>query len=250
MSAGAYSGVLKIARYNWPWYAAALAANAALLWLLRDASVSGAARLAAAAALAAADFWLCASLAVSHYVYDLSPVARGAWLDGIADDARRAAVFHVGEDEASAALAARFPRAERAVYDVFDPARHRAPSLARARALAPRAPGTVAAAPEALPLPDGGLDLACVAFAAHELRDEAGRVAFFRELRRALSPSGRVVVVEHLRDAWNAAAYGPGVFHFQSRVTWLRTFSAAGLSVARESRRTPFVAVFELSRPA
>jgi SAM-dependent methyltransferase len=250
LSARSYAGALKIVRYNWPWYAAALAANAALIWGIGAARVPSAARFAAAAGLGAADFWLCASLAVSHYVYDLSPLARAAWLDGVADGARRAAVFHLGADEASAAVAARFPSAELSVVDVFDPARHRAPSLARARALAPSADGTIAAAPERLPAPDGTLDLACAVFAAHELRDEPGRAAFFRELRRALSPRGRVLVVEHLRDAWNAAAYGPGVFHFQSRETWLKTFADADLTVARESRCTPFVAVFELSRGA
>jgi len=250
VSAETYAGVRKIARYNWPWYAAALAANVVLLAALAAGRGPRAARAAAAAGLAAADFWLCASLAVSHYVYDLSSVARAAWLDGIPDGVRRAAVFHVGEDEASAAVAARFPGAERSVVDVFDPARHRAPSLARARALAPTTAGTIAASPEKLPAPDASLDLACAVFAAHELRDEPGRAAFFRELRRALSPRGRVLVVEHLRDAWNAAAYGPGVFHFQSRGTWLKTFAAAGLKVERESRCTPFVAVFELSRGA
>jgi SAM-dependent methyltransferase len=242
--------VIKVARYNWPWYAAALAANAALVWFLAWAAVPAAARAAAVVGLCAADFWLCASLAVSLYVYDLSAVARGAWLDGIDAAVGRAAAIHVGEDEASSALAARFPRAELSAVDIFDADRHRAPSLARARALAPRAAGTLAASPEALPFADASLDLACAAFSAHELRDEAGRVAFFRELRRALKPSGRALVVEHLRDVWNAAAYGPGVFHFHTRGTWLTTFAAAGLVVERETRCTPFVAVFELSRDA
>jgi len=242
--------VLKIARYNWPWYAAALGANALLIPALFHVRAPAVLRDGAAASLALADFWLSASLAVSHYVYDRSSIARGGWLDGIADGVRRAAVFHLGEDEASAAVAARFPRAELLVFDVFDAARHRAPSLARARALTPRDGAARAAAAEALPVEDGSLDLECAAFAAHEMRDAADRAAFFRELRRALSPNGRALVVEHLRDGWNAAAYGPGVFHFLPRETWRRTFADAGLKVVRESRRTPFVAVFELARGA
>ena len=99
-----------------------------------------------------------------------------------------------------------------------------------------------------MPLADGSIDLAVLAFAAHELRDHDGRVVLFRELTRTLAGDGRLVVLEHLRDGWNLLAYGPGVFHFLSRRTWLRCFAAAGLSVVQESRVTPWVRRFELRR--
>jgi SAM-dependent methyltransferase len=245
----ATAGVLKIVRYNWPWYALALAAAVGTLLVLAAARPPAPVAAALSAGLLAAGWWACASLAVSHYVYDASPVARAAWLDGVPPGSvRRAAAFHAGEDEASAALAARFPDAERAVYDFFDPERASTPSLLRARALAAGAAAAVASS--ALPLADASLDLACVVFAAHELRADADRAAFFRELGRVLRPEGRVLVVEHLRDAWNAAAYGPGALHFLPRGRWSRTFAAAGLALKKESRCTPFVAVFELGRGA
>ena len=71
-----------------------------------------------------------------------------------------------------------------------------------------------------LPIPTGTVEAALLLLSAHELRTDAARLALFTELRRVLGPGGRVVVAEHLRDAANFLAFGPGFLHFHSRRTW------------------------------
>jgi hypothetical protein len=117
------------------------------------------------------------------------------------------------------------------------------PAIARARHQKPVAPG-VPARSDALPVDNGWADAVFLLMTAHEIRAPAKREQFFRELARILSVGGKVVVVEHLRDWANAAAFGPGVFHFLPRGEWLRLAAVAGLEVEREQRFTPFVRVF------
>ena len=85
--------------------------------------------------------------------------------------------------------------------------------------------------------------------AAHELRRRADRLAFFREARRVLAPGGRIVLVEHLRDAANFAPFGPGFLHFLSRREWLATIAKSRLQIVQEFPITPFVRVFLLAAP-
>lgn len=266
-----WQGARKIAVFNWPWYAAALAMNAAGIgWLAGAFTVPGPAesfpalRLLIGCAVAAADFWLLASFAVSHYVYDLSPLAAGAWLDDVGNSlgggnrgggvkggergagrALRVAVLHAGQDEASALVTRMLPDASVRILDFHDPRRAGTGSLRRARARAARS-GAEPVAAGNLPLGADSADLAVLAFSAHELRLHADRAALFRELRRAVGAEGRIRLVEHLRDGWNLLAYGPGAFHFLPRKAWERDFAAGGLRVAREWPCTPFVRVFDL----
>ena len=87
-----------------------------------------------------------------------------------------------------------------------------------------------------------------ILFAAHELRHPAARRAFFNEVRRVLTPGGRVVLVEHLRNAANFSIYGPGFLHFHSNKTWHTVIAATKLKIAREFPFTPFVRVFILQK--
>ncbi len=236
--------MLKVLRFNWPWYAGAVLVTIAVgtaLWfeLLADPWAA-----CAGFGLALADMWLLMSLMVSHVVYDRSAVARGGWLNG--EVATSVAIFHLGQDEASTHAARLLPNAHRQTFDVFDSSRSGSPSLRRARAEAETF--STVAAHDQLPLADSSIELGLVIFAAHELRHAATRMAFFCELTRIISPTGRVLVVEHLRDSWNLFAYGPGAFHFLARRTWLQTFSQAGLRVTQETDLTPWVRRFELRR--
>jgi SAM-dependent methyltransferase len=242
--------LLKIVRFNWPWYAASVLGIAlGTFLLLRSAPRGGAVTAAVLLTLLPAAFWLVASLAVSHFVYDRSAIARGTWIETVDPRAvRRAGVFHAGLNEAAPAVERWLPAAEVRAFDFHGRAGVVTPSLERARR---GADGSAAApCPGGFPLPDGALDLGLVVFAAHEVRDDDARGALFAELKRVLAPAGRILVVEHLRDAWNFLAYGPGAFHFLSRATWRRAFAAGGLALLRESRCTPFVSVFELGRQA
>lgn len=241
-----YSGVATIARLNWPWYAAGAITTAVGLTMLDAVGLHEHWRAAALIALVLGGVWMLLSLLVSHYVYDRSAIARGEWLDGIAtSNVRRAAIYHAGQDEASAVAARLLGRAEIVRFDFYDSDRNGTPSLERARAR--NILDAVSIAPESIPLEDGSVDLSLTVFAAHEIREHHERVAFLRELARTMRADGRLVVVEHLRDLPNLIAYGPGFFHFLSRRTWKRSFADAALTIASERSCTPFVRVFELT---
>src|SRR5207244_471793 len=99
-----------------------------------------------------------------------------------------------------------------------------------------------------LPLETASADLVTAIFVAHELRQAASKEAFFREARRVLRPGGRLLLVEHLRDGWNLAAFGPGAFHFFSRHEWLRVAGATGFQLGEEFSRQVLVAALGFLR--
>ena len=241
-----FAGVLKILRFNWPWYAVAGGMNlmVGLAWIMGLVPATWMALMVALAALG--DFWLVTSLLVSHLVYDWSGLSKGSWLDFVGGgQLSKVAVLHAGQDEATVWVQHRFPTAEIKTLDFFDPRRQTESSLLRARTLSRDGDGLPADI-RALPFPSSSLDLACLVFAAHELRAAEDRGALFQELRRTIKPAGRVVVVEHLRDGWNALAYGPGCFHFLPRRSWILAFEAGGMALLLEGHCTPFVRIFVL----
>ena len=241
---GRYQGMEQILRYNLPMYAGAAAAAAlaaaGAFWLpLAPAASATLLAFAAAVVLGSAS-----SLLVSHYVYDRSELFRWDWLFSRIPVPASWTVVHAGLDEVSPALRQRFPEARGDVLDVYDQGEMTEPSIARARRLTPLPEPARPAAAAALPVADGGADLVMLFFAAHELRRRSSRDALFAELRRAVRPHGRVVVVEHLRDLANALAFGPGFLHFLPRGEWLRVARESGLAVREEVRLTPFVRAF------
>lgn len=240
-------GVRKIIAFNWPWYALAVASDLCALLFLAGTRSSPILVTLTLGALLLGNGWLVGSLLVSHWVYDRSPLARGAWLDSLNPNAQDIAILHAGQDEASQWVRVRFPNARTTVFDFFDPRENTEASLRRARA-APSPTLTVSVQLARLPVDEATLDLAFVVFAAHEIRSAERLAVFFSELHRVLRPGGALIVVEHLRDGWNALAYGPGAWHFLTRRTWLESFNAANLQVTKESRYTPFVARFHLTR--
>ena len=239
-------GVGNIIRFNWHFYAGAgvvaLGLAAGLVLLRENAMV----RLGLMLALAAVLVPTAVSLLVSWYVYDVSGLYSLAWLEMEAAPPRQLLNIHAGFDESSALLRQRFPAARLRVLDFYNPAEHTEASIRRARAAGPPYPGTEPVRPHALPLPSAETDLVVVLLAAHEIRQPAQRVAFLREIGRVLAPGGRAVVVEHLRDPANFAAYTIGFLHFYSRATWQRAFQAAGLRLRTERKITPFISAFIL----
>jgi len=246
-----YEGVLQILRFNWPWYAlaAVLCAAAFTYWRVARPSAAVAAVILSAAGLAA--FWSLASLWVSHLVYDRSKIADGTWIDqSLPAPPSSIATFHAGLDETSALLSEKFPSARIAIFDFYDPASMTEPSIRRARRTSRAVSASIPIDIRRIPLNDGTQSAAFVVFAAHELRDTEERILFFREIRRVLRREGDLLVVEHVRDAWNLLAFGPGALHFLPRTAWLRAFRDAGLELLDARRVTPFVTVFRLRAAA
>ena len=246
---GQFDGVLQIVRYNWTLYIVAVLV-ATLVVLLVDvvhppAALAGLLILGAVAAV----FWLVLSLAVSHYVYDRSDLYRWEWIrDRVAPGPRHVVNIHAGLDETRLALQEMYPAAEVTILDIYDPAEMPEPSIARARREPRATVASVKAEFRRLPLATASADLVTVVFVAHELRRAASKEALFREASRVLQPGGRLLLVEHLRDGWNLAAFGPGAFHFFSRHEWLRVARATGFRLGEEFSRTVFVRAFVFLR--
>jgi len=239
------SGAVRIFRYNWPKYAVTWCAAVAALCY---AEHFGGWLLVLGALLALA--WSALSLAVSHYVYDRSALAGGKWLPALLPANTEAwATADAGLD-AEVALDAVMPGTCVARLDIYDGATVGARSVDRARAITPRAHAATRSSATALALGDGACDVVAVIFTAHEIHDAGVRERFFLEVKRTLRAGGRLLLVEHLRDAPNFLAFGPGFLHFQPRAEWLRLARAAELRVAAETRVTPWVMALALEKAA
>lgn len=187
------------------------------------------------------------SLSVSLYVYDLSGLYNLNWIEN--DNTENTIVtINAGFDETSHLLKEKFPHAELIVLDFYDPEEHTEVSIKRARKAYPTYPGTRHINTGSLPLQDNSIDKVFLILAAHEIRDEDERIAFFKELKRVLKPQGKIVVTEHLRDPANFLAYNIGFFHFHSKKTWKKTFHSADLKTKKEIKLTPFISTFILEK--
>ena len=241
-----FQGVHQIIAYNWHFYAGAL-------FLLGGAFIAmrfvpeGFRHLVQAAMLISA-FWVASSIIVSFYVYDLSELYEWRWISRAIPSAPRS-WFHVhaGLDESSASIRDLYPGARSEVIDIYDPKEMSEPSIARAR----KDSGDVRkAAYTDLGIPSGSHDTGFIIFTAHEVRSSAGRERLFSEAARALGPGGRLLLVEHPRDALNFLAFGPGALHFFPRGEWLRVGKRAGFRLCSELKITPFVSCFVFEKPA
>lgn len=240
----------QIVRFNWPFYAAALAVVAVAPVLIQRLPSAPWMRIPLYAGTGLIAMWLVASLAASWIVYDRSRLMDWDWiLQALGFHPASWINIHAGHDESTPALRALFSDAEGRVFDIYDPAAMTEPSIVRARLRSQGEPGRAEHADyRRLPLPTGTVDAAMLLLSAHELRSDEARAALFTELRRVLGPGGRIVVAEHLRDWANFLAYGPGVLHFHSRRTWVRCFARHRFDVHREFSITPFVRIFVLRR--
>jgi SAM-dependent methyltransferase len=244
-------GVRQIVRLNWPFYASAAGIVVVTEFGAAGLRINSGARSALHLATALACGWMVGSLAASWIVYDWSRLSRWEWVrETLAFCPRTWLNVHSGLDESTPGVCRLLAPSTGRIFDIFDPVEMSEPSIARARRLCRPA---VAAEPvdfHCLPAETSSIDAAFLLLSAHELRSERARTALFGELHRILSPDGRVIVAEHLRDLANFAAFGPGFLHFFSRRTWIRSFEQARFAIEREFSITPFIRVFVLRRPA
>jgi SAM-dependent methyltransferase len=234
-------------RFNWPLYAAALVVMVAggCGAALADAQSVQIVSLSLAAGAA---WFLISSLTASHIVYDRSDLHEGAWLDrALPKLPANLAICHCGYDEISSLIAEKLPRCKVTVLDHFENATTSEPSIRRARRYQ-RSTTSKHVPPFAWPVADAAFDAILGVLGIHELRSHVARTEWFAEARRCVAPGGRVVIVEHLRDFANFAAFGPGFIHFHSFAAWRRAWENAALRLADEFRMTPFVRVFVLTR--
>jgi hypothetical protein len=259
-------GVAGIVRFNAPFFVAAavavVVAVVAAVLLHEPPWLRAVAALAALGALVLSG----GALLASYLTYDRSGLYTWAWFDRFVSSTTTStstsktmttttstttttiAHVHTGLDESTAILRRRYERARVLVYHASDTRAQTEASIARARAIVPRHPDTVDVGLGPLPVRD--VDVIVLPMAAHEVRDDDVRARWFQTLAGSLTPGGRVVVVEHLRDARNLLAFHLGVLHFLSRATWHDTFGKAGLVVVEESWVTPLLALLVLRRAA
>ena len=247
MIRGPYDGVRNILRFNWPFY---LAATIGVVVMSIGAALvdrPGVRSIFAAGAIGSV-IGMVITLGVSHLIYDRSDLYRFGWLDralpGVTP--QRAVFCQTGFDETSALLARHLPATSWTLLDHFDAARMTEPSIQRARRYCPPAAGTESAPSDAWPVAAASADLVCGMLAIHELRSETERAAWCAEAHRVLRAGGRVLLVEHVCDAANVLAFGPGALHFHTPASWQRSWERARLRMLDEFRVTPFVRVFVL----
>lgn len=239
-----FQGVANIVRFNWHFYFFSLLAFTTILLLrhflpeeFRPVAVWGAIFFS---------LTIIVSLAVSYFVYDHSNLYDLQWLPN--SDFNKLLNINAGFDETSEIIKRKFPNVDLTICDFYDEAKHTEVSVRRARAAFPPPISTVKVSTHKLPFHDATFDNSLAILSAHEIRNKAERVQFFKELDRVTKPTGNIYVTEHLQDLHNFMGYTIGFLHFHSKSTWLETFQLANLTIKSEIKTTPFITTFILSR--
>ncbi len=242
-----FQGVTNIIRFNWHFYV--MSVGIVLLLLLSNMYLNSQFRFYSNLLCILVVVPTVISLLVSAYVYDFSNLYTLDWLKNFCIEPGGMNVnINAGFDETSFLLASKYPDSTLVVYDFYDAEKHTEVSIERARRAYPPYAGISKISTASLPLNESVVDTIFLIFAAHEIRNDQERVIFFKELRRCLKPSGKIVVTEHLRNWPNFLAYNIGFFHFLSKASWLKTFSDAGLGLVAENKITPFISTFILTK--
>lgn len=247
---GTWQGMFTIFRFNWPLYLAAAVVflvGCCCLFLVGSTLL----KLVCGGAVAGAGYFIFVSLGVSHLIYDRSDLYRWQWLERAlgGKPPERFVVCHAGFDEVSEALRNELAPSEHVTLDHFDPKLMTEPSIHKARRLFPPTADTIPAPFDHWPMEDASADVVFGLLAIHEFRSVAERSRWFAEARRCLKPGGRILLAEHLRDAANFMAFGPGFLHFHSTANWKRSWESAGLQAVDDFRITPWIRITVIVPP-
>ncbi|MFZ1676504.1 MAG: methyltransferase domain-containing protein [Saprospiraceae bacterium] len=242
-----FQGVWNVVRFNWHFYILSFGL-VLILSILANNSNHSLQMVFSILVVGIVGFTLI-SLSVSCYIYDFSNLYKLNWLNIIkCSDHAKIVNINAGFDETSILIKRKFPHSDLIVFDFYDPSKHTEISIKRARKAYPPYPNTQQISTNHLPLTDNSTEIVFAILSAHEIRNDHDRTNFFKELKRVLIPTGKIIVTEHLRDKFNFFAYTIGFFHFHSKYTWIRTFKEAGLCIEHEVKITPFIQTFILNK--
>ena len=228
---GPFDGVRDVLRFNWPTYLGSAATATALLVTPKPAI-----RLVGAGLMAG----IVSSLAAVHLAYDRTDLYKLDWLPGIGL-APKTLVLHAGIDDVSPILCERLGLDGVVSVDVLAVGPDTEPSILRARN------ARLAESSDRLDqLKSASFDLAVAFLSLHEIRTAERRVAVLASVKPLLKAEGRLVVVEHMRDAPNLAAFAWGAFHFHPRHAWLRDFAESGFDTEAVAQFTPLIHSYTL----
>lgn len=242
-----FQGTWNIIRFNWHFYALAVALVVAVFLISEKLNAS--LRLPSLFVVLLIIVATLISLGVSCYIYDFSDLYKLTWLDKLRHNDREKIInINAGFDETSSLLKEKFPTSILSVFDFYDSEKHTEVSIKRARKAYPPFPGTQQTSTTHLLSANDSADKIFIMFSAHEIREREERISFFRELKRVLAVNGQIILTEHLRDRANFLAYNVGFLHFYSKNEWLNIFQSTGLRVVDEIKITPFVTTFILEK--
>lgn len=242
-----FQGVGNIVRFNWHFYLIAFAI-VIVLWFTRNYLPTTLNWLTTGTII----FTIITtfiSLVISYFIYDYSNLYSLKWLDFLNIKNNTTLLnTNAGFDETSAILQHKFPNTNLIVLDFYDANKHTEISIERARKVYPIFPNTINISTDNIPLQANSIDYIFLIFAAHEIRNKAERITFFKQLRNVLKDNGKIIVTEHQRDLPNFIAYTIGFFHFYSNKTWKSIFAQSSLNIEKEFKINPFVTTFILTK--
>lgn len=242
-----FQGVLNVVKFNWHLYTLACSIAFILLtaplFLLKDYKVF---------CILISGFILIPtiiSLIVTYYVYDYSKIYNLNFFVNLNIKSTDNLVnINAGFDEFSILIVDKFKTKNLHVFDFYNPSKHTEISIERARKVSKIHPNTKNIETSKLPLESNSVDYVFLLFAAHEIRNLKERTIFFQEVEKKITPNGKVIILEHLRDLPNFIAYTIGFLHFLSKKEWKKTFLNANLQIQSETKITPFLSLFILQK--
>ncbi|WP_299250982.1 methyltransferase domain-containing protein [uncultured Lacinutrix sp.] len=237
-----FQGVLNILSFNRHFYVIGLSTLAIIIFSLLYIECSN---IILYSVIGSFVYGLLMPLIISAYVYDYSGYYNLNWLKACDIDTQAKNIINInaGFDETSFLIKNKFPKAELQVFDFYSKKKHTEPAIVRARKVSLTYPYTRQISTKHIPLEDDTTDIVFLLSTAHEIRNNTEKILFLKECHRICKPTGKVIMVEHLRDLPNFFAFSIGFTHFFSKKTWKTVYKKAGFSSFKNIKFTPFMSI-------